>query len=239
LIKQKNSIDEERQAALSLVFEASQERLAGWYSCDLLVRDKSGKSSIRHFYDLQDEEGDILCELDGKLAALNGRLAEYGDRVYLYTMIVSPATAKTDYRIEGGLFLLEDLDFRYIGGHPLPDIDEDEQSQAAYWLGTPIEYQGMLLLPGAPSTIWAYDGIGIFPYVEDSKIGPDNPAQYLAEAEGELYVATSSLSSYPEALEICSLLGDEIRRGDFLLSPPIQKLPRHQGFEPLRIRGES
>jgi len=52
-------------------------------------------------------------------------------------------------------------------------------------------------------------------------------------------VATSSLSSYPKALEICHLLGDEIRRGEFLLTPPIRQLPRHQGFKPLRIRGES
>jgi len=52
-------------------------------------------------------------------------------------------------------------------------------------------------------------------------------------------VATSSLSSYPKALEICHLLGDEIRRGEFLVTPPVQKLPLHQGFRSMQIRGES
>lgn len=52
-------------------------------------------------------------------------------------------------------------------------------------------------------------------------------------------VATSALSSYPKALEICHLLADEIRRGDFLITPPFQKLPPRQGFKSLQIRGES
>lgn len=56
---------------------------------------------------------------------------------------------------------------------------------------------------------------------------------------GNRDVATSSLSSYSKALEICHLLGDEIRRGEFLLTPPAQRLPLHQGFKSLRVREES
>lgn len=46
----------------------------------------------------------------------------------------------------------------------------------------------------------------------------------------------SSLSSYFKALECAELLKDEIARGDFLLSAPLQRLPREQGLRPLEIR---
>jgi uncharacterized protein (DUF39 family) len=49
-------------------------------------------------------------------------------------------------------------------------------------------------------------------------------------------VEVSSLSSYTKALEIAELLKDEIKKGDFLVSKPIQKLPPVQGLKTLEIR---
>jgi len=49
-------------------------------------------------------------------------------------------------------------------------------------------------------------------------------------------VEVGSLSSYEMALEAASLLRDEIRRGEFLLSRPSSPLPRSQSLKPLEIR---
>ena len=49
-------------------------------------------------------------------------------------------------------------------------------------------------------------------------------------------VEVSSLSSYPLALEIAEELKGEIARGAFLLSEPMQLLPREQGMKPLEVR---
>lgn len=49
-------------------------------------------------------------------------------------------------------------------------------------------------------------------------------------------INVGSLSSYHKALEIAHLLADEIRRGEFLLSPPIQPLPKNTAMKPLVIR---
>jgi uncharacterized protein (DUF39 family) len=51
-------------------------------------------------------------------------------------------------------------------------------------------------------------------------------------------VKTGSLSSYSKALEISELLKDEIKRGDFLLSQPSQRLPVKQGTTPLDVRAQ-
>jgi len=48
-------------------------------------------------------------------------------------------------------------------------------------------------------------------------------------------VPSGSMSSYSRALEIAHLLKDEIKRGDFLLSKPLQPLPRQQGMGGLKI----
>jgi hypothetical protein len=47
------------------------------------------------------------------------------------------------------------------------------------------------------------------------------------------------MSSYSKALQAAELLKAEIRRGDFLLTEPIQKLPLNQGMNPLEIREKS
>lgn len=49
-------------------------------------------------------------------------------------------------------------------------------------------------------------------------------------------VETNSLSSYPMAREIAERLREEIREGRFLLSQPLQRLPREQAAKPLPIR---
>jgi uncharacterized protein (DUF39 family) len=49
-------------------------------------------------------------------------------------------------------------------------------------------------------------------------------------------IPVGSLSSYHKALEIAHLLADEIRRGEFLLSAPLQPLPRDTAMKPLVIR---
>jgi len=43
------------------------------------------------------------------------------------------------------------------------------------------------------------------------------------------------MSSYSKALETAHLLKDEIKRGDFLLSQPLQSLPRKQSMMGLKI----
>jgi len=47
-------------------------------------------------------------------------------------------------------------------------------------------------------------------------------------------VEVGSMSSYAKALEVATLLQDEIRRGEFLLSRPISRLPAVQSMKPLR-----
>ena len=49
-------------------------------------------------------------------------------------------------------------------------------------------------------------------------------------------VPVGSLSSYATALEIAETLKEEIRAGDFLLSQPLQSLPRDQAMRSLEIR---
>jgi len=49
-------------------------------------------------------------------------------------------------------------------------------------------------------------------------------------------IAVASFSSYHKALEVANLLADEIRRGKFLLSPPIQPLPKNTTMKSLVIR---
>lgn len=49
-------------------------------------------------------------------------------------------------------------------------------------------------------------------------------------------ILVGSMSSYHKALEIANLLADEIRRGEFTLSAPIQPLPKDNTMKPLVIR---
>jgi uncharacterized protein (DUF39 family) len=55
------------------------------------------------------------------------------------------------------------------------------------------------------------------------------------EVEGQK-IAVGSLSSYYKALEIANLLADEIRRGDFQITEPIDYLPKDSTMKPLAIR---
>ena len=49
-------------------------------------------------------------------------------------------------------------------------------------------------------------------------------------------VRVGSLSSYRMALEIATLLGDAIRRGDFLITEPSARLPVNHGMKSLEVR---
>ncbi len=49
-------------------------------------------------------------------------------------------------------------------------------------------------------------------------------------------IEVGSLSSYSKALKIAEILKEEIRRGDFLLSPASSPLALHQGMQSLEIR---
>jgi len=49
-------------------------------------------------------------------------------------------------------------------------------------------------------------------------------------------VEVSSLSSYYKALEVATILKDEIKRGDFQLSKPIDRFPLERGSKKLEIR---
>ena len=55
------------------------------------------------------------------------------------------------------------------------------------------------------------------------------------EVEGKK-VRVGSMSSYHRALEIANILADEVRRGEFLVSEPLQKLPVNQRMKPLEVR---
>jgi uncharacterized protein (DUF39 family) len=87
------------------------------------------------------------------------------------------------------------------------------------------------------------------PIVDYSRDYPQRTGKTLGEASyedlrrGEIRVQgravrVSSLSSYHKALECAERLKDEIARGDFLLSQPLQPLPREQSCRPLQIREE-
>jgi len=47
-------------------------------------------------------------------------------------------------------------------------------------------------------------------------------------------IPVGSMSSYVMALEIAEILKDQIRKGEFLLAPPIRPLPREKAFRPMR-----
>ena len=49
-------------------------------------------------------------------------------------------------------------------------------------------------------------------------------------------LTVGSLSSYHKARKISELLADEVRRGDFLLSEPIQRLPVDGAMKSLEVR---
>ncbi len=55
------------------------------------------------------------------------------------------------------------------------------------------------------------------------------------EVEGKK-IAVGSLSSYYKALEIAHLLADEVKRGDFLITEPIEYLPTDTTMKPLVVR---
>jgi L-aspartate semialdehyde sulfurtransferase len=87
------------------------------------------------------------------------------------------------------------------------------------------------------------------PVVDYSRDYPQRTGKVLAEVSYEELrrdeivvqgrtVRVSSLSSYHKALECAELLKEEIARGDFLLSRPLQALPREQSSKSLQIREE-
>lgn len=87
------------------------------------------------------------------------------------------------------------------------------------------------------------------PVVDYSRDYPQRTGKALADVSyeelrrGEIVVQgrtvrVSSLSSYHKALECAELLKDEIARGDFLLSRPLQALPREQSCRGVQIREE-
>ena len=49
-------------------------------------------------------------------------------------------------------------------------------------------------------------------------------------------IPVGALSSYSKAIEIAERLADEVRRGDFRLSEPYQRLPVDQGMKGLTIK---
>lgn len=86
----------------------------------------------------------------------------------------------------------------------------------------------------APVIDYSHD----YPYQSGKVICKVN---YAALKTGEVQilghkVETSSLSSYSKALEIAYRLKDEIKRGDFLLAKPFQRLPVNQSSKPLYQR---
>ena len=58
------------------------------------------------------------------------------------------------------------------------------------------------------------------------------------QVEGQA-VQVGSLSSYRGALEVAHLLADEIRRGDFLVTEAISRLPTNAAMKSLEIRQRS
>ncbi|RPJ05326.1 MAG: hypothetical protein EHM28_12345 [Spirochaetaceae bacterium] len=85
------------------------------------------------------------------------------------------------------------------------------------------------------------------PVIDYSSDYPNRTGKTLAHASyeelkrGEITVAgkkveVGSLSSYHTAVEIATLLADQIRRGDFLLNPPSQRLPVDKKFNSLKVK---
>jgi uncharacterized protein (DUF39 family) len=93
------------------------------------------------------------------------------------------------------------------------------------------------------------DGDILAPVVDYSHDYPHKTGRVLCEVtyealrRGEIQVQgrtvrVGALSSYCKALECAELLKEEIARGDFLLSPPLQALPREQTMKALQVREE-
>jgi len=84
------------------------------------------------------------------------------------------------------------------------------------------------------------------PVVDYSHDYPENTGRVIAKVNyeqlrsGEITiegkkVPVSSLSSYHMALEVANLLADELRRGEFLLSEPVRRLPLDSKMKPMRM----
>ena len=87
------------------------------------------------------------------------------------------------------------------------------------------------------------------PVVDYSSDYPENTGRVVATVNyeqlrsGEITVSgrrvpVGSLSSYNKALEVASLLADEIRRGEFVLAPPIARLPANTRTKPMVMRSK-
>jgi uncharacterized protein (DUF39 family) len=85
------------------------------------------------------------------------------------------------------------------------------------------------------------------PIVDYSNDYPENTGKVVGRANyeqlrsGEITIdgkriPVGSLSSYSKALEVANILADEIRKGDFLLNPPFERLSRESRMKPMVMR---
>ena len=113
-------------------------------------------------------------------------------------------------------------------------------------VGVPIP----ILNPGILRRTTVRDRDILASVIDYSKDYPERTGRVLARVSyeelksGEISVQgktveTGSMSSYSMAQEISHLLKDEISRGEFLLAPPMQRLPLGQSMKPLEIRGKN
>jgi uncharacterized protein (DUF39 family) len=113
----------------------------------------------------------------------------------------------------------------------------------ALGVGVPIP----ILTPGILKACTVRDSEILAPVIDYSSDYPNRTGKVLARVSyGELRsgevslqgrkVEVGSMSSYARALEIAHLLQEEIRRGEFLLAPPLRQLPKKQSMAGLKVR---
>ncbi len=181
-------------APYSLLYDAKNDRLVGWYFCDLFLRYADGGSDIRHFYvDLPSEQYHVdnhACTLDGQTTSVKGLLGTFKGEVYQSTKIVKydKRKASRPYHLQAALFKLVGEEFKHVCTIPLPDIQD--RNEVATWTAKPYDDGDRLLLAGIPGQIWQYDGNNCSKIYDSQTIGVGNVAQSLAKINAALYVMT-------------------------------------------------
>gem|GEM_PF-4341566 len=182
-------------AARSLAYDPAGNKIIGAELCDVLMRYSDGRSRIRH-YDADMPFNDTsyyqACQIDGYYTERNVFMAEYFNEVYMYRkLIIASSEDKANDTYMGGLFRMEDEDFKLVCAFELPETSEDTGSTSE-WLGKPLQYKDLLILPGVPGRLMAWDGQECLNWYESPELGfSENLPKELATDGVSLFVATA------------------------------------------------
>ncbi len=179
----------------TLVYDSVGDRILGWENFHLFVREAGGASHVFHYnvYKPVGASGrfEQVGELDGVYILGKGSLVLYKNDVLLFDFIVR-GMAEDDLRFSAGLFKLEGRDWRLLAEFGEDRFAPYANSDEAYlFRGIPMEFQGKLILPSIPGTLWQWDGENAKIVLQDERIEPYRAEPYLAATSSELFLAAN------------------------------------------------